>query len=434
MMTINQRHLTCIACADAQADACVRSGLPWRDHARQGDCPAGKHGNAPQVQTAPAIPIEPAPHSGPIRVAIALGDLAQGGVSRWIATLVESLDRRDDVRVSGVYVNGVFKWDADAARRIALRCPLVVRDAGDTPHAQRATPDSWAELVRDSAIVTSALHQEGNEAPPALRRPWVWQAHGECEWTRRAYSHVSDRTTRVMVVSEACRQALAFGHPTDLVEAAVNVERVTPIVDRLAARHALWAHERAQRWDYAVAEQPWVTFVGRFAHDKGIRQTCDVVAALREQFGPVLGLFVGGGHAERELRRHIRDTLGDAAIIAPWQDSLSDIMAAADVLTCFSAAEGAPLTVLEAVAAGVPVVGHPVGLLPELQSATPCVRVVDPGHVDAAAEAIAAYLTRPKPQRDADAWAGHAYVASRFHPSRMAEAFAQCMRAALGHG
>ena len=67
-------------------------------------------------------------------------------------------------------------------------------------------------------------------------------------------------------------------------------------------------------------------------------------------------------------------------------DEISNVYAAADVVVLSSRVEGIPLTMLEALSSGVPVVATAVGGIPELASASG-VSVVQPDDYEGFAEA-----------------------------------------------
>jgi len=114
-----------------------------------------------------------------------------------------------------------------------------------------------------------------------------------------------------------------------------------------------------------------VVFMGRLAPQKGVEFATAVVAAVRRRRPAVEVLWVGGGgEAEAELLR------GAGVTVTGWVDRADalDLLTTADVYVHTAAWEGLPLTVLEALSAGIPVVARTLGPLDELhvpQAATP---------------------------------------------------------------
>ncbi|MBN2170756.1 MAG: glycosyltransferase [Candidatus Krumholzibacteriota bacterium] len=132
--------------------------------------------------------------------------------------------------------------------------------------------------------------------------------------------------------------------------------------------------------------------------------------------------LVGAGPEEAALRRRAED-LGIADRVRFWgrRDDVPALLARMDLFILTSAEEALPLSVLEALAAGVPVAAPPRGALPALLAG--CGLLLggeDPaGWVDQ----VDAFLAAPPAavQRDAKARA----VAAEHHPARFAERYAR---------
>jgi len=69
------------------------------------------------------------------------------------------------------------------------------------------------------------------------------------------------------------------------------------------------------------------------------------------------------------------------------------LLASADVLVLPSYIEGLPVCILEAMAVGVPVVSTTVGGIPEALENGACGTLINPGDVEALADAIVTFLT-----------------------------------------
>ncbi len=78
-------------------------------------------------------------------------------------------------------------------------------------------------------------------------------------------------------------------------------------------------------------------------------------------------LIVGDGPQRGAIERCIREqSLTDRVSVLGMRNDVPRLLAASDVFLLTSVSEGIPVTVLEAMAAGVPVVATAVGGLPEL--------------------------------------------------------------------
>lgn len=101
--------------------------------------------------------------------------------------------------------------------------------------------------------------------------------------------------------------------------------------------------------------------------------------------------FVGGGSRLSDLKQQVESTDLSAEIdVAGWvpADSMADELGRADILVLPSYSEGMPNAVLQAMAAGLPVVATSVGGIPELIGDTAAGILVAPGEVDELADAL----------------------------------------------
>lgn len=107
------------------------------------------------------------------------------------------------------------------------------------------------------------------------------------------------------------------------------------------------------------ASGPVLIFVGRLAEEKNIPTLLHQFAIAHESFPSASLLIVGDGPQREELQQQTRD-LGLAAAVRfvgpiPYA-AMPNYLAAADIFVTASVSEVHPLTVIEAMAAGLPVV------------------------------------------------------------------------------
>jgi glycosyltransferase involved in cell wall biosynthesis len=107
-------------------------------------------------------------------------------------------------------------------------------------------------------------------------------------------------------------------------------------------------------------EQPVVLFVGRVAHEKNIGFLLEAMVHARRQCPGVLLVVAGEGPAQADLQARVGPLgLADAVRFIGYldrRDALPDCYAAADVFAFASRTETQGLVLLEAMAAGLPVV------------------------------------------------------------------------------
>jgi glycosyltransferase involved in cell wall biosynthesis len=119
-------------------------------------------------------------------------------------------------------------------------------------------------------------------------------------------------------------------------------------------------------------EQPLhLLYVGRLARDKGLYEILQGVR-LAHELGVDTRLIIAGHGAEEARLRRYAQALGIAprvCFIGPvFGADKVKLMSGSDVLLLPSYSEGLPYALLEAMAAGLPVIATPVGAIPDVMS------------------------------------------------------------------
>lgn len=141
---------------------------------------------------------------------------------------------------------------------------------------------------------------------------------------------------------------------------------------------------------------PLVGIVGRVVPIKNHRLFLEAAARVRAQLPAARFAVIGDGESRPEMEA-LAAALGlaDAVTFTGWQRDLAAIYSDLDVLVVSSVNEGTPVSVIEALAAGCPVVATAVGGLPDLLEGGKLGRLTPPGDSDALAAAIVETLQAP---------------------------------------
>jgi glycosyltransferase involved in cell wall biosynthesis len=122
----------------------------------------------------------------------------------------------------------------------------------------------------------------------------------------------------------------------------------------------------AARAGLGVAPEEFVVLMLSWLHPlKGHAAAIQAAGRLAAGGEAVRLVVVGPGPEEERLRALARDTAPDTAFTG-YRDDVMELLDAADLLLHPSRMEGLPITLLEAMAAGVPIVATRVGGIPEL--------------------------------------------------------------------
>ncbi|MGO8752496.1 MAG: glycosyltransferase [Thermoguttaceae bacterium] len=212
-----------------------------------------------------------------------------------------------------------------------------------------------------------------------IRSPWRFRA-----W--------SDRVVCVsQAVADVCR---CPGLPQDMLRVVFAVTDPCRVRagDRLKGRSAAGVSQR----------QPMILVVASLNRHKGHAVLLDALPAVLRRH-PQVRLILAGDGPEKQSLQSRAEQLGIQASVTllGYRRDVPDLMRAADLLVLPSlAGEGLPVTLLDAMFAGVPIVATPIGGAPELLGASDCAepagRLAPPGDSNALARALIDALDRPE--------------------------------------
>jgi glycosyltransferase involved in cell wall biosynthesis len=157
--------------------------------------------------------------------------------------------------------------------------------------------------------------------------------------------------------------------------------------------------------------------------EKRAARFVEALTSARRREPSLLGVVAGGG-PELEHVHTLAAAAPEAVRVLGQRDDIPDLIAAADLVCLASSFEGLPLTVLEAMALGRPVVATAVGGVPEAVGEAGW--LVPPGDDDALADALVAAARDPVRRQDAGERARERYRA-RYSLGRMVERYAELL-------
>jgi glycosyltransferase involved in cell wall biosynthesis len=233
---------------------------------------------------------------------------------------------------------------------------------------------------------------------------------------------------RIVAISEQVRrQLIEDGAPDDridVIHSAIDADAYEPT----------WTRNRfVETFGYA-AQHLVVACVAQLIPRKG---HADLLAAWPEvvrRHSNARLLLLGQGRLERNLKQTIARSEAVATIqVAGFRPDLRAFLGRIDVLVHPAAREGLGVVLLEAQAAGVPIVATAAGGIPEAVAANESALLVAPGNRAALAAALTRLLDDPK-LRAALGAAGRRHVADRFTVTRMVDRYIHVYERLLGSG
>ncbi len=235
--------------------------------------------------------------------------------------------------------------------------------------------------------------------------PFSYTLHGPAELYEPEKWQLREKTARaafVACISHFARsQAMYFSDPGDWHKLRIVHCGVDPT-----------------RYDRpAPAPRPGLhlVFVGRITPIKGLRVLLDALTRARRTHPGLTLTLVGDGDDRAHLETLARP-LGDAVRFAGFrsQEGVARAVAGADALVLPSFAEGLPVVLMEALAAGKPVIATQVAGVGELVENGVSGLLVPAGDVRALAGAITALADTPPAQRAEMGRAGRTKVRAEF--------------------
>ena len=210
--------------------------------------------------------------------------------------------------------------------------------------------EAGAGFWRDALFMAAAL---------ALRCPVVLQLHGS---GFGAFYDGADSPVRAMIRFVLSRAARVVA-PSDSMRAwvyGVCREAKVAVVPPPVALPEPGAP--------LATRPPLVLFLGRLDADAGVMELIDAVAAVRAAVPDLRLVCAGDGDRRAVLRQAERHGIADAVKFTGWVGPSGKrvLLDSAAVLAMPSYAAGLPMGLLEAMAAGVPVVASAVGGVPEV--------------------------------------------------------------------
>jgi len=200
---------------------------------------------------------------------------------------------------------------------------------------------------------------------------------------------------RVLPVSEQIREELLrMKIPASRMVTVRNVPPLATVKSRVQTQ--------SFREEVGISpKRKIIGFIGRLEHVKGCDQFIEAMANIMRKALDFCAVIVGDGPEREALEILVkRRGLGERVNFFGFRNDPERVLQSLDVLVLSSRNEGIPLTLLEAMAQGVPVVATQVGGVPEVIRDGVNGLLVAPGEPAKLAEAIIESLSNPEAARE----------------------------------
>jgi glycosyltransferase involved in cell wall biosynthesis len=204
---------------------------------------------------------------------------------------------------------------------------------------------------------------------------------------------------RLLARTSDCLVAVSEAVKAELVRQQVappDVIRVVPLGLELASFAGELPRGRLREAAHVPGDVPLVGIVGRLVPIKDVPTFLEAAQIVSQQSPKVRFAVVGDGEERAVLETRCRGLgLEERVYFHGWQRDMTSVHGDLDVVVNASLNEGTPVALIEALAAGRPVVATEVGGTPDLLAGGAHGRLVPAGNAPALAAAILETLATP---------------------------------------
>ena len=332
-------------------------------------------------------------YGGPLRLLIVVDSLNVGGAERHVVDLALALHREGHAVTVACSVSGSLAEPLEAAR-IPVRPLLgrIVKRRVSLPYTQ-----ALRKLLARERFDLVHAHIYASAAASSLATvgtgvPLVITEHTEALWQGRGGRLFSPwmyrRTSHVIAVSDAIQRRL-------VERDGVAPDKITLLPNTVPP--ARQTHGDALPLPAELADKPLVGVVARLQPEKGVASFLRAASHVAREVPEARFVVVGDGPLRKELFG-LAEELGvrDRVLFLGFRPDAQALLKLMDVVAVPSVSEGTPLVVLEAMAAGVPVVASRVGGIPgQIQPGRQGI-LVPPGDAKALGDALLGLLHDPE--------------------------------------
>lgn len=309
----------------------------------------------------------------PVKVAFWAGSFERAGTQRFLLELLRRLDReRFEPLILSTLKTGELLADIEA-----MGIPVFQFKTGRrllSPETVRSLSGAGRLLRRERVAVLDCMLGVTTLFGPVVGRlsgvPVVFNNQRNLSYWMRGryrnavYGFVSRRLVdRVLVNSEAARRELRerFSVPDD------KIVSVGTGIDIARIDSAEPNGELVERLGFSGRRI--VGIVAKLSQIKGHRYLLEAMRLLLESHPDASLMIVGDGPLRSRLEKQTAELgLSDSVRFVGSRDDVASLLKVMSVFVLASTSEGSPNAVLEAMAAGLPVVATEVGGVPEMVS------------------------------------------------------------------
>ncbi|HEY9175922.1 MAG TPA: glycosyltransferase family 4 protein [Verrucomicrobiae bacterium] len=320
-----------------------------------------------------------------------------GGISRWTVLLLEWLQGRSGLEVGNVDISPRWRAvdDLGIPKRLVGGGLQGLRDTWHVwkqlsrfrPQVMHLTTSGSLAALRD-VLFLSLARWFGAKSVYHIRMGRLPDMAGKRNWEWRLLLRAARRADRVAVLDQASERALQLVLPK---------ERIVRLPNAIDLKALAVGRKESGEWR-AENENHRVLYLGWVVPTKGVRELMEAWRQVHAAGWELVVAGPGDDGYQRELAAlagpegRVR-FLGNVSYSGAWE-----LVQQADIFVLPTYTEGFPNAILEAMAAGRPIVASAVGAIPEMLEADtqrPCGVLIPPRDVSALAGALRRVMADP---------------------------------------
>ncbi|MBN1627856.1 MAG: glycosyltransferase family 4 protein [Deltaproteobacteria bacterium] len=338
-------------------------------------------------------------YGGALQVLYLLKGLKERGVKNTLVCPRESeigIESRDSALIHEI----PFASEIDLSFLLRLYL-LMNSERPDIIHIHsRRGADLWGGLAARLAKIPAIITRRVDNPESALAARFKYSMY-------RHVVTISEGIQKVLIAEGLKPEKIT------LIHSAVDLDRYKTSGDME------WFHR-----EFGLsAENMAIGTVAQFIPRKGHRYIIESVPKILERFPGARFLFFGQGPLKNELQAFCRKTgIDNRVYFAGFRTDLEKILPCLDILLHPASMEGLGVSLLQAAASGVPIIGARTGGIPEVVNHGVNGYLIEPADTQAIVDSVVSLLQDPEKRRRLG-MAGRQKVETSFSISTMVEAY-----------
>ncbi|MCB1754544.1 MAG: glycosyltransferase [Gammaproteobacteria bacterium] len=345
--------------------------------------------------------------------------LPPDGAERLIAEVLKNRSARYDFQVLCLVEGGLL---VDEIEKSGVPVTVLGRRNGhDLQHARRLY--HWLRENKPKVVHTHLFTADawGRTFAWLARVPGIFSTvHSTNAWKSGLHVTVDRLLAYFSDAVIACTEEVK----TTIARQGIPEKKLVTIFNGVDLQRIESASVVDVRSEFSLAgDMPVFALVGRLHEAKGHMDLIPELQTLAEQGYRFACLFVGEGELETSLKQEVQARgLEEYVVFTGFRQDVIGILKAVDFLVMPSRWEGLPISLLESMACGTPVIASRVGGIPDVIQHGEDGFLVGQGDGEALREAIVTLL-EDKPLRDSLGAAGKRKISEHYSAASVAQAY-----------